>query len=610
MYIVKTDNNGTDYLKVMEDYSIAKDGIWKRKKRVVMNLGPLARFDDGKPGYLDRLRESFRAGEPMIEQLKELVGAVPASDIVRIAFDKDSEADCFSDPRNIGYFILDALFDELGLYDVLNLHKSRAKVDFDLVGIARLLVFGRVVDPDSKLATWERRDHYLFDVCACDDLSEVYYALDDLNAKATAIQKRMDLKIGQTIGRDAEICYYDVTNYFFEIKQGDKDVLDEKGNVIKEGWRKSGPSKEKNRKPIVQMGLFTDKNAIPISYKLFPGNHIDQTTLRPTIKESLDQMGYGRVIVIADGGINSAKNLAHIVKGGNGYIVSKSPKGSPKAEKSWIADDAGYEWNKQKTFKVKSRVRTRTVKDEDGRPVGLTERVVSYWSLKHYERAMAENASFVAYLDDVTESPDKLKDKQPKIQKYLKKTKVDKKTGEVLNDATDALSLDWDKIAQDQALAGYYTIITSEIGLSEREIIDRYHGLSRIEDAFRTIKTDLEGRPVFVRTPEHINAHFLICFIALTMVRILQHLILKARGNRIDPTHDWESGLSAERIKAALGGFMADALPGGYYRLTKVDGDLATLLDALNISASLRIPSASDLRHLKHSIDKAKLMLR
>jgi len=138
----------------------------------------------------------------------------------------------------------------------------------------------------------------------------------------------------------------------------------------------------------------------------------------------------------------------------------------------------------------------------------ITEKLICFWSRSHYDRERHENEKFIRYLESVIANPDKLNDKQKKSEKFLKKTDVDESTGEVVDTATE-LSLDMDKIREYLDLMGYYTIMTSEINKSDEEIISKYHGLSRIEDSFRITKSNLEGRPTFVRTPEHINAHFL-----------------------------------------------------------------------------------------------------
>jgi hypothetical protein len=150
--------------------------------------------------------------------------------------------------------------------------------------------------------------------------------------------------------------------------------------------------------------------------------------------------------------------------------------------------------------------------------------------------------------------------------------------------------------------------MTSELDMPDGDVIDKYHGLSRIEESFRTIKTDLEGRPVYVKTPEHINAHFLVCFIALAMIRLIQYKILVHLGKETKNVRNWELGLSADRIKGALGDFNADTLPGGYYRLTKPSDDRDLIMRAISVDANLRIPTEHEVRQLKYIFDRANFM--
>ncbi len=608
MYIDQVVNSGKPYLRVAESYSVRENGVRKNRKRTVRNIGPLARFDDGKPDFLKRLKQSFLDGCPIIPGLDDLVLVEAPPSKVKMEFDRLDDDAVFSDPKNIGYFFLDGLYDALGIYDVLNKYKSQSKLVYDLNGQTKALVFGRALNPDSKCATWRARDGYLFDVVSSENVIEVYRTLDVLDTQSEKIQQRMNAKIEKLIGRSKSITFYDVTNYWYEIDDPDEDEVSETGEIIKEGLRKRGPSKAKNRKPITQMGMFLDDNGIPVSYKVFPGNHIDQTTLRPAMKATLNKMGFERAIIVADGGLNSGKNLAHILSQNNGYIVSKSAKGSTKEVKKWILDEEGYIWNEKMTFKLKSKVRTRSFTDEDGKSVVVKEKLISYWSKKQHDHALHENRKFLEYLNEVTIHPDKLKDKQSKLQKYLMKTEANKETGEVLDPVT-ILSLDRDKIDQDIDLLGYYTIMTSELEMDDHEVIDKYHGLSRIEAAFRVIKSDLEARPVFVRNSRHINAHFLLCFIALTMIRFLQFKVLKSQDKVTNSTRGWEMGLSADRIKSALSDFKAEPLPGGYYRLTKITDDLALIAAAVGVVVALRLPAENDIRQLKYKIDRALIRL-
>ena len=607
MFIECVKNNNTEYLRLVDARTFSVNGARKHQRCVVRNIGPLSRYDDGLPNYISRLRESFRNGTPIIPLLNEYVSGVVPQKKIRFELDVDNDEQCFSHPKNIGYFLLDGLYDALGIYDVLNQYKSDNHFPYDLNGLSKLLVFGRALFPDSKQGTFEERDRYLFDVTSSKSQHEIYHALDGLNGCADAIQKRMNYKIAKSIGRNTEVCFYDVTNYYFEIGENDLDEIGSDGTVIKKGLRKKGVSKEKRGEPIVQMGLFIDDNGIPIAYRLSPGNETDQTTLRPALKKNIGNLGLGRVIVVADGGLNSGPNIAHILGMGNGYIVSKSTKKSDKTVKAWMLDETGYDWNESRTFKMKSMIRKRKVKDEDGNFAEITEKLICYWSKKHYDRERHENEKFIQYLESVIAHPDKLKDKPKKAEKFLQKTTVDKATGEVIDAATH-LSIDMEKVQAYLDLLGYYTIMTSEIDKPDREIINKYHGLSRIEDSFRITKSDLEGRPVFVSTPEHINAHFLTCFIALTMIRIIQHKILIHQGKDTKNLDGWESGLTAERMQDALSDWQADSLSAGYYRTTKPSNDLTLILEAFGFDGELRLPTVKDLHSLKRSFDRVSAM--
>jgi hypothetical protein len=212
MYIACTKNHGTDYLQVHEAYSVLENGKSKQKIRVVKNIGPLARFDDGKGDYLARLRQSFKTGKCLIPQLDELKSEeAKERKQLSVKFNRDFPSECICDVKNIGYFLLDGLYDSLGIGEVIDLHKSRSKIGYDLNGLTKLLIFERVLDPSSKQATWYDKSKYLFGITKSDNLIEIYRTLSVLDLKAGTIQKRMNLKIQAAIKRDKSICFYDVT---------------------------------------------------------------------------------------------------------------------------------------------------------------------------------------------------------------------------------------------------------------------------------------------------------------------------------------------------------------------------------------------------------------
>lgn len=604
MHIEKFKLNGIVYLRLAESYTVMENGSSKQKKRSLYHIGPLHRYDDGDPEYLERLRESFRKGTPLIPELAPFVQSNRST--VSIEFDRSSEKHSTADPRNIGYFPVDAMFDALGIGSVLTLHKSRNKIPYDLVGLTKLLVIGRFLSPASKISTYENKDSYLLPVTESVDWHEIYKCLDELHKKSEAIQKRMNQKLAGTTGTRGEITYYDVTNYFFEIEQNDEDFFDENGALVRKGLRKKGVCKNNRKTPIVQMGMFLDEQGIPVSYHLFPGNTLDQVTLRPAMKKTIDQYDLKKIIIVADRGLTSNKNLAHIRDQAHGYVFSKSIKKCTKVERGWVLDQEGYTTNKEGTFKIKSKIVTKKIKDENGKELEVKEKVICYWSKKFYMRELKENESFLATLQKYIDQPSSIKSEKGKLKKFIDETAVDGETGEILKPRT-VRSVNVEKAQEFNDLMGYYMIVTSEIDRTDEEIIDTYRGLTRIEDSFRIIKSDLKARPVYVNLEEHINAHFLICFIALVMMRLIQNRIVESTGASTRSAFDWEAGLSARRIQAALKEFSAIEIPQGYFLTTKVTEDMKTITRALDIEKDLRLPTLSELKQYRFDIRK-KLM--
>ena len=588
-------NNGKPYLRLAESRYV-KD-IGRQKKFVLKNLGPLSKFDDGKPDFLKRFREKFKNGEIDFD------GITYYSNLpTKKAFEIDNEMN-YIELKNIGFLFLQSIYNSLGIYDLLREIKSNSKLEYDLNGLTKLLIFERILDPQSKKKTFENKDKFLFPVVDSNDINQIYRALDVLSENSKKIQNRMNTKIkNSSIGRNTSLTYYDVTNYFFETMYGDDDtyeldenneiIKDENGEpiIVKKGFRKKGVSKENSKGPIVQMGLFIDNNGIPVSHKLFPGNTQDKTTFKNVLENDVDEMDLGKIIVVADNGMNTQENKYLIVDKGNGYIVSKSVKKSWKSQRDWALSDDNYTYirnaSNEVVFKYKSRINeiTLTYKNEDGTKSkkNVKEKEIIYWSKKHYEKELHQNQKFIEYLESCKENPDKLKDKQRKSQEYIKVLDIDKKTGEVIK--TDKLIVFLDeKLEKYKETLGYYSIVTSEIEDDDKEIINRYHGLSRIEDSFRIIKSDLEGRPIYVWTEEHIKAHFLICFIALTIVRIIQYKILKYENKSTLNVDGWEQGVTAEKIKQALNNFKACSDKNGTCLISTPDIQIEKIVKSLGM---------------------------
>lgn len=222
-------NHGIDYLRISEVIYISE--LKKQRKITIKNIGPLSKYDDGKPEFLKRFREKWKNGKLNFDGL-----TYSTKTPIKNIFEFDNNQN-YVELKNIGYFFLNANFNKLEINNVLNKIKSDSKIEYDLNGLTKLLVFGRTLDPQSKKKTFENRDKYLFDVVNSDDINQIYRALDVLSENSKKIQNRMNTKIkNSSIGRNTSLTYYDVTNYFFETMYGDEDVyeLDENNEIIKD----------------------------------------------------------------------------------------------------------------------------------------------------------------------------------------------------------------------------------------------------------------------------------------------------------------------------------------------------------------------------------------
>lgn len=605
MFIEKVKNNGTDYLRLVEGVRIAnKNGYKTTHKRVILNIGPLKRFDDGQPDYVDRLKKSFKAGNPMIPALLPYCNAQRPAEQYRFVINEGSP-DCFGHPKLFCHVLLERILEELGMNTLFSSYKGYTRLQYDVYGFAKLLIFGRLLNPASKCATIRQNEDYYTSILKDYNPDNVYDTLDFIAANKDRIIRRMNTNLVKKANRSPEVIFYDVTNFYFEIEHPDEDETDEEGNIIIRGQRKMGVCKEERKLPIVQMGLFMDDNGIPIAIESFPGNTLDHLTLRPALKKNIENLDFSRFIMIADRGICQYNNLLHILDAGNGYIVSKSLLKSTKEEQEWTYSDEGYT-QVSPDFKYKSRIKKRTVKDEKGRSRTIEEQVVVYWSRKYQVRCEYENKRFLDFLDKLEQNPENFRVtalEAKSLRRFFRPEYVHQTTGEVFDASKLKPLIDFEKVREFRKSMGYYQIVTSELTMPAQKVIDKYHGLTQIEDQFRVMKGDLNTRPIFVRTPEHVNAHLLICTIALIVLRIIQKRILDSGMVHTDPDSYWSSGLNASRIQTALNKWKVDTLPGDLYRFMDVDDpDLKLILDAFDVHIPPKLFRLAELKSIKTGI--------
>ena len=621
MHIERFNNNGIDYLRLVEGKRmVAPNGKSRTGKKVLLCIGALAKFDDGRPDYLERLRQSFRDGRPLIPSLRPFVGEPPPKRVT-VTFEAGNKK-CLGKPKLMAATILDPVFNALGLGALLASAKHASKIRYDLAGIVRLLVYGRLLEPASKCATMSQNEKWLDPVVSSTNGDNVYDALTVVERNRRQILRRMNTCITRGTGRKTGTVFYDVTNFFFEVEDADPDeevesVADDGTKKVEavKGLRQRGVSKENRPQPIVQTGLFLDDQGIPLSIEEFPGNTLDAQTLKDAMRRTVDNFDMGRFILVADRGMYSGTNMLKVIDGGNGYIVARSLLKSTAADRKWATGPKDWE-SVGKDLKYKSRTVVRKAVDgngdpvlgEDGKQREYTEKVVVYWSRAFYERQRHENKSFLEFVEELRKNPNGFrvtKASYRSLRKFLKKKVVNAETGEELDGTKLRAMIDDEKLDAFKDLMGYYQIVSSETGMPSSEIIEKYHGLTQIEDQFREMKGTLRTRPVYVSTREHVKAHLLICFIALTMMRLILRKTTAALPEDAGKKDvRWSYGIPGARIARALRDWKACELPeNGYYQMLDADGgDVGAILKAFGVDVTPQAYTKGELVALKSSV--------
>lgn len=451
--------------------------------------------------------------------------------------------------KNVGYGIIKEIYKQLELNQFWKSKAKKSGMKYDPEIIFRLLVISRILFPGSKKHTYENRDIY-FEKMDGFSLDDVYHDLTFIDKYQEEMQRWLFEHSATICKRDLSVSYFDCTNYYFDIGRPDLDTIDDDGDPIdKTGnktaakYRKRGPEKNHRPDPIVEMGLLMDKNGIPLAYDLFPGNESEKVHMRPIIKRFKREYTNTRVIFVADRGLNTSDNIYYL-NGDNkednnqrdGYVYGQSVRGADENFKKWVLS-GGYHTDKLKddegneiTFKHKSRIYPKVLnvnvtsadgKQKKKKPVSVDQKQMVYYSEKYAKKQRHDREVMVERAKDLIRHPKKYdRVTSAGSAAYVQNISFDKKTGEIIEGKE--LILDTAKIEEQAKYDGYYSIVTSELNMSDFEMRDTYRGLSSIEEVFKISKSDFDSRPVFVRTNEHINAHFATCFTALVLIRILQ----------------------------------------------------------------------------------------
>ena len=565
MFLKKTPNkSGRINLAIVDGYY--DKATKKTKHKVIESLGYL---DELEKQYDDPIDYFTKRAKKLTEEKKARQAPI------NFTF-YDSDRLCVGDNlrKNFGYAALSKIYHELELDKFLNNRQRHTKESYDANTIMKMLVYSRILAPASKKSSFDHRE--MFFEKTNYSLDDVYRCLSFLNKHKETIQVWMNDKIKEYYGRDTSLIYYDVTNYYFE--------TDEQNDFLHKGV-----SKEHRPNPIVQMGLFMDNNAIPITYELFAGNTNDCLTYRPNFGRIKKQFNLGRVISVADKGMTTGDNIWYTINTPthDGYVFSMSIRGAEKSMKEYVLDDEGYVWL-GKEYKRKSRKYPRTIQvtSTSGKKIKkkVDEKQVVFWSEKYAKRAKAEREAALAKARDLAANPGSYtRATSYGAAKYVKKVDYDKDTGEILT-ASSILDIDEDLIREEEALDGYYMLLTSEMDTPDDKIIDMYRGLWRIEESFKITKSELEARPVYVWIREHIEAHFLTCFVALTISRILEMKL----------EHKYSTG----RIIDSLSRAECSLLQQNYYVFDYYDEVLKDIGNVTNIDFSKRIRTLGEIKQV------------
>jgi hypothetical protein len=534
-----TKARGHEYAAITQAY---RDQGGRPRHRTVENLGRVDRLDADDPAW--RAKAEARAAK-MTAERQEARGVI----------EYDTAAPSARLPAlNAGHLLAGAVWERLGLDAWLKRLRRERGWGPDVENVARTLVSARIVWPGSKKAACEKAP--LMALSEPFPLKDAYRALDHLADVADLAQARCARLLDSGRGHPPEAVYYDVANYFFAIDRGDGGPKG-KSAARGEATRQKGCSKERRTSPIVQMGLFMDSEGMPLRYRLFDGNVPDTSTLGAALRDFKEASGTGKVVVVADKAMNTARNTAALDEAGDGWVFSASARQLDRRSRAWMLAEDGWEWlDAGETVRAKSRIVERVCawEEEDGtrRSRTVAEKVIARWSRDYAERDAHTRADMLAKAAAMVADPSKCKAVTGKgARKYVEEVAVDPATGEAA-DPVRVLLLDAARAEADAELDGYWLVHTSLTGTPDREVLDKYKELWRIEDTFRVSKTDLKARPVFVWTPAHIEAHFLVCFLALLIERLVEGWTGLPSGQVCDALR----GMSAK--PAGAGVFLVD----------------------------------------------------
>ena len=429
--------------------------------------------------------------------------------------------------KNLGYFLLKSVVDSLDIDGIMNTFTQQKKFKFKMSDFVRAMIYAQVANPGSKLKAHEKVLPSLYGISPL-SYSQILDGVEYIGGDYSKYIELFNRKIAEKWGRETDVNFFDCTNYYFEID-------------LEDDIRKKGPSKENRRCPIIGQALLLDKEQIPLGMLMYPGNQSEKPFLRKMIENTKSRYDIkGRVIQVADKGLNCAKNIYSAVKEANdGYIFSKSVHGTciPDVERKWVLlDNDATPWVDVKDsdgsveYRYKECIDDFEYKfiDDFGQQVKfkIKEKRIATYNPSLARKQRTEIMNEVNKAVNGISIKELSKEEFGNMSKYVNFTATTKDGQK----AKIASNLNQDKIDEDLNLAGYNLLVTSEINMPAQEVYKVYHGLWKIEESFKIMKSYLDARPVFLQKEESIYGHFTICYLALTVLRLLE---MKVFNNRL-----------------------------------------------------------------------------
>ena len=504
-FLKKTNNKKGTYLQIYSSFYDPQRGHTAHKAY--------------KPiGYVHELQA--KGIEDPISFYKEEVNRLNQEAKAEKNAKKEKQISDDSPEKLIGYFPIKNINDKLSVKKYIDLMQTATDFRFNVFDMTSALVYARLVQPCSKSKTYVEVIPKLFESYDF-SLNQLYDGLEYIGCEYEKIIEIYNHQIQQMYPFDTSHTYFDCTNFYFEIDKEDN-------------FRRKRPSKENRKEPIVGLGLLLDANQIPIGMKLFPGNQSEKPVIRKVIDDLKKRNSVsGRTIQIADKGLNCAENIFHALKNGDGYIFSKSVKQLPEIEKTWVLLSNDYrdikDANGDVLYRIKECVDAFEYKFKDSETGKIKKFKITEKRIVTFNPKLARKQIYE--INKEVEKAKLLKASQAKRSeygdsaKYVIFTTADKKGNDT--DGKIKVTMNDDFIKKSLELAGYNMLVTSEISMADKEIYTAYHNLWRIEESFRIMKSQLDARPVYLQKKDTITGHFLICYLAVLLTRLLQFKILK-----------------------------------------------------------------------------------